>query len=64
MKLNVGGIDRILRIVVGLALIGWAAMGGPVWAWIGVLPLATAAMGWCPAYAILGLSTCAMMKQS
>ncbi len=37
MKLNVGGIDRILRIVVGLALVAWALMGGPVWAWIGVV---------------------------
>ena len=48
MKLNVGGIDRVIRIVVGLALVGWAAVGGPVWAWIGVLPLATGAIGWCP----------------
>ena len=38
MKSNVGGIDKILRIVVGLALIAWALMGGPVWAWIGVVP--------------------------
>ena len=64
MKMNVGGIDRIVRIVVGLALIGWAAMGGPVWAWIGALPLATGAIGWCPAYAIFGFSTCAMKTQS
>jgi len=64
MKLNVGGIDRILRIVVGLVLIGWAAMGGPVCAWIGALPLATGAIGWCPAYAIFGFSTCAMKTQS
>ena len=42
MKANVGGIDRILRIVVGLALIAWALLGGPIWAWIGVVPLATA----------------------
>ena len=40
MKINVGGIDKILRIVVGLALIAWALMGGPVWAWVGVVPLA------------------------
>jgi hypothetical protein len=62
MKLNVGGIDRILRIVVGLALVGWAAMGGPVWAWIGVVPLATGAIGWCPPYAMFGFSTCAVKK--
>ena len=64
MKPNVGGIDRILRIVVGLALIGWAVMGGPVSAWIGALPLATGAIGWCPPYAVFGFSTCAMKKQS
>jgi len=57
MKLNVGGIDRILRIVVGLALVAWAATGGPVWAWIGVVPLATGAIGFCPIYPVLGLST-------
>ena len=58
MKSNVGGIDRILRVLAGLALIAWAAvLGGPVWAWIGVVPLATAALGWCPAYVPFGIST-------
>ncbi|PKO91000.1 MAG: DUF2892 domain-containing protein [Betaproteobacteria bacterium HGW-Betaproteobacteria-1] len=59
MKANVGGIDRVLRIVVGLALIAWVLFfGGPVWAWIGVLPLATGLMNFCPAYSIFGVSTC------
>ncbi|MBS3958886.1 MAG: DUF2892 domain-containing protein [Xanthomonadaceae bacterium] len=59
MKTNVGGIDRILRAVVGVGLVTWAAaFGGPVWAWIGVLPLLTAAVGWCPPYALFGFSTC------
>lgn len=59
MSANVGGIDRILRIVVGLALIVWAAaLGGPVWAWIGVVPLATGLIKFCPMYPILGMSTC------
>ena len=62
MKANVGGIDKILRIVVGLALIAWAILGGPVWAWIGVVPLATGVMGWCPAYTLLGIKTCPMKK--
>ncbi|AEV24467.1 MULTISPECIES: YgaP family membrane protein [Azospira] len=62
MKANVGGIDKILRIVVGLALIAWAILGGPVWAWIGVVPLATGFMGWCPAYTLLGIKTCPMKK--
>ena len=59
MKLNVGGIDRILRIVVGLALVAWALTGGPIWAWIGIVPLATGAIGFCPLYPIIGMSTCA-----
>jgi len=63
MKSNVGGIDRILRIVVGLVLIGLTVMGTlPVWGWIGVVPLATGLIGWCPPYAIFGWSTCSMKK--
>ncbi len=62
MKANVGGIDKILRIVVGLALIAWAILGGPVWAWIGVVPLATGLTGFCPVYPLLGMSTCPMKK--
>ena len=62
MKLNVGGIDRILRIVVGLALVAWALMGGPVWAWIGIVPLATGAVGFCALYPLLGINTCPMKK--
>jgi hypothetical protein len=59
MTQNVGGIDRILRIVVGLALIGLTLTGIiGLWGWIGVVPLATAAIGWCPAYLPLGIKTC------
>jgi hypothetical protein len=58
MKANVGGVDKVLRIVVGLALIAWAAAGGPVWAWIGVVPLLTGIFNFCPLYALLGMSTC------
>jgi len=58
MNANVGGIDRILRIVVGAALIGWAVMGGPVWAWVGVVPLATGLVKFCPFYPLLGVNTC------
>jgi hypothetical protein len=59
MKANVGSIDRILRVVVGLGLVAWALMGGPVWAWIGVVPIGTGLIGFCPAYPLLGISTCA-----
>lgn len=62
MKFNVGGIDRILRIVVGLALIGVAVSGVSVWGWIGVVPLVTGIFKFCPAYAIFGMSTCPMKK--
>ena len=63
MKLNVGGIDRIVRIVAGLALIGLTVTGNiGVWGWLGVVPLATGAIGWCPPYAIFGFNTCSMKK--
>jgi hypothetical protein len=58
MTANVGGIDRIVRSAAGIGLIAWALTGGPVWAWIGVVPLLTAAIGWCPAYLPFGISTC------
>ena len=64
MKLNVGGIDRVLRIAAGLGLVAWAALGGPVWARIGLVPLAPGAIGFCPAYPLLGMSTCPMKKQA
>lgn len=61
MKLNVGGIDRIARIVIGLVLLGLAATGAVGWwGWLGIVPLATGAIGWCPPYAIFGFNTCAM----
>lgn len=62
MSCNVGSIDRIIRILAGLALIAWALMGGPVWAWIGVVPLATGVFKLCPAYSLLGLNTCGIKK--
>lgn len=59
MTKNVGGIDRILRIVAGLVLIALAVTGTVgVWGYIGVVPLFTALLGWCPAYSILGVKTC------
>jgi hypothetical protein len=59
MKANVGGIDRVLRIVLGLALIALTLSGTiGAWGWIGLVPLATAAMGFCPLYTMLGFSSC------
>jgi len=58
MKFNVGGIDRILRIIVGAALIALVFVGPQTpWGWVGVVPLATGLIGWCPAYLPFGLSS-------
>ena len=62
MTANVGMIDRVLRALIGIGLIYWALNGGPVWAWIGVVPLLTAAVGLCPAYTLLGFSTCPLKR--
>lgn len=64
MKANVGGIDRILRIVAGLALIALAATGTiGIWGWIGIAPLLTGVFRFCPAYTLLGMDTCPMGKK-
>ena len=60
MKPNVGTIDRIFRIALGLALIAASVLGYiGAWGWIGLIPLATGAFRFCPAYLPFGLSTCA-----
>lgn len=65
MKANVGGADRIVRIVAGLALIGLTLAGQiGVWGWIGVVPLLTGIFSFCPAYALFGVNTCPMRKTS
>ncbi|UXZ55082.1 DUF2892 domain-containing protein [Halomonas sp. 7T] len=59
MKSNVGGIDKVARIVVGAVLIGLALTGTVgAWGWIGVVPLATGLFNFCPLYPLLGISTC------
>jgi len=61
---NVGGFDKIARIVAGVVLIVLAVMGiGAPWTWIGVVPLVTGLMGWCPLYAVLGLRTCPLAEK-
>lgn len=58
MKINLGTIDRVLRVVVGLLLIGLTIAGTiGVWGWIGVVLVATGAISFCPIYAMLGLSS-------
>jgi hypothetical protein len=63
MKVNEGSIDRAVRIVVGLVLISLVFIGPQSpWGWIGVVPLATGLIGWCPAYTLFGIDTCKMKK--
>ncbi len=64
MTKNIGTIDRSIRAVVGLALIALVFVGPQtMWGWVGIVPLATALIGWCPPYALLGFSTCATKQE-
>ncbi len=64
MEKNVGSIDRIARIVLGLVLISLVFVGPQTpWGWIGVVPLMTALVGWCPAYRLLGIRTCSARQR-
>ena len=59
MNANVGAIDRTLRLGGGLVLIWLALLGtGTPWTWIGIVPLVTGIIGWCPAYRLFGIRTC------
>ncbi len=63
MKINEGGIDRALRIIVGIVLIALVFVGPKTpWGWIGLIPLITGLVGICPLYAILGINTCKSCK--
>ncbi len=59
MKANVGSIDRVIRILIGLGLIG-ATLSGVIgaWGWLGLIPLATGVFRFCPAYLPFGVRTC------
>lgn len=61
MSANVGTLDRLLRIVFGLGLLSLVFVGPQtLWGLLGIIPLATAVFGYCPAYALLGIRTCPM----
>lgn len=67
MKTNVGGVDRTVRIVLGLVLLSWLFVGEVDLRWvgaIGIVPLATGLMGFCPLYRLLGLNTCPLPRDS
>lgn len=58
MKVNMGNIDRGIRVVAGVVLIALVFVGPQTpWGWIGLVPLGTSLIGWCPAYTLLGIST-------
>lgn len=59
MQTNVGSFDRIFRVIAGIAIIAAGIIYQSWWGVIGVVPLLTATLGWCPAYVPLGISTCA-----
>lgn len=59
MTHNIGNIERVIRAIVGLALVSLVFVGPQtVWGWLGLVPLLTALLGWCPPYALLGINTC------
>ena len=56
---NVGGVDRVVRIVVGLGILSLAFVGPQTpWGYLGLVPLVTGLIGWCPAYMPFGIKTC------
>lgn len=66
-KTNEGTVDRALRVIVGLALLAWFFMDQGTGFWhyaklIGVVPVLTGLIGWCPVYTVLGISTCPMKR--
>jgi len=63
MKANVGTLDRAARLVIGAGLITLTASGVVgAWGYVGVIPLITAAMGFCPLYALIGVSSCPLKR--
>ncbi|MBL4613312.1 MAG: DUF2892 domain-containing protein [Magnetovibrio sp.] len=65
--MNIGSIDRILRIIVGATALTFAMISNhelAVWGFIGLVPLATAVFGWCPAYLPFGIKTCKISKSN
>ena len=67
MTKNVGSIDKWLRVFIGIVLLGVIVTSDSAWRWlglIGIVPLATALMNWCPLYSLLGINTCPSKKSA
>jgi hypothetical protein len=63
MTKNVGGVDRVLRIIVGLVLISLVWLVPTNWGWLGLIPLATGLFGFCAAYTLFGINTCSVDRK-
>jgi len=65
MKKNIGGVDRSIRIIAGIGILSLAFIGpATAWGYLGLIPLATGLIGWCPPYALSGISGCKSCKQA
>lgn len=63
MKKNIGGVERFIRVLVGIGIMSLAFVGPKTpWAYLGIVPVLTGLIGWCPPYAIMGISTCKKCK--
>ena len=63
MKKNIGSVERVIRVIAGIAILSLAFVGPrSPWAYLGIIPLVTGLVGWCPPYALLGISTCKNCK--
>ena len=59
MQCNIGKTERVIRVIAGLGIVSWAFVGpASPCAFLGLVPVATGLLGWCPPYAILGINTC------
>jgi len=64
MKQNIGAVERVIRIIAGLGILSLAFIGPETkWGYLGIVPLATGLTGWCPPYALFGISTCKTCKK-
>lgn len=62
-KVNEGTLDRGFRAIVGIALLSLVFIGPKTpWGWLGLVPLGTSLMGWCPLYSLLGINTCGVKQ--
>ncbi len=62
MKTNVGSLDRVARVIAGLAALGAGYYFQSWWGLIGLMPILTASIGYCPAYPLFGINTCGLKK--